>query len=80
MPTIHADHPNCAENGIEVPEEDEDSTLYQIKWMGKSYRHNTWESERALREQGVKGFLKLQNYIKEKGMGAGGLRVCVCVW
>jgi chromodomain-helicase-DNA-binding protein 1 len=53
--------------GIEVHEEDEDATLYQIKWLGKAYRHNTWESERSLLEAEVKGMQKLQNYIRDKG-------------
>lgn len=50
-----------------MPEDDRASDIYQIKWTGKAYCHNTWESERALRLSGAKGMQKLINYIKEKG-------------
>ncbi|XP_050554686.1 chromodomain-helicase-DNA-binding protein 1 isoform X3 [Spodoptera frugiperda] len=39
---------------------------YLIKWKGWSHIHNTWESERSLNEQKVKGLKKLENYIKKE--------------
>ncbi|XP_041975672.1 chromodomain-helicase-DNA-binding protein 1 isoform X1 [Aricia agestis] len=48
---------------------DEESTelQYLIKWKGWSHIHNTWESEKSLAEQKVKGLKKLENYIKKEG-------------
>ncbi|CAH2254792.1 jg15380 [Pararge aegeria aegeria] len=48
--------------------EDEESTeqQYLIKWKGWSHIHNTWESEKTLNEQKVKGMKKLENYIKKE--------------
>ncbi|CAG4978576.1 unnamed protein product [Parnassius apollo] len=48
--------------------EDEESTepQYLIKWKGWSHIHNTWESEKSLNEQKVKGLKKLENYIKKE--------------
>lgn len=47
---------------------DEETTepQYLIKWKGWSHIHNTWESERSLNEQKVKGLKKLENYIKKE--------------
>lgn len=59
---------NSLDAGHDIGDADSDETLYQIKWIDKSYMHNTWESEDSLRDAGVKGLLKLQNYIKDKGM------------
>ena len=39
---------------------------YLIKWRGWSHLHNTWESERTLHEQNVKGMKKLDNYQKRE--------------
>lgn len=48
--------------------DDEESTeqQYLIKWKGWSHIHNTWESEKSLAEQKVKGLKKLENYIKKE--------------
>lgn len=47
--------------------DDEETTepQYLIKWKGWSHIHNTWESERSLAEQKVKGIKKLENYMKK---------------
>ncbi|XP_049876715.1 chromodomain-helicase-DNA-binding protein 1 isoform X2 [Pectinophora gossypiella] len=49
--------------------DDEETTepQYLIKWKGWSHIHNTWESEKSLNEQKVKGLKKLENYIKKEG-------------
>ena len=39
---------------------------YFIKWRGWSHLHNTWESERTLNEQLVKGMKKLENFKKRE--------------
>ncbi|CAG0913926.1 unnamed protein product [Notodromas monacha] len=38
---------------------------FLIKWMGWSHLHNTWESLRSLREMGVRGIKRVENYIKK---------------
>ena len=45
-------------------EEPEQETQYLIKWKARSHIHNTWESEKSLREQKVNGIKKLENFIK----------------
>jgi len=37
-----------------------------IKWKGKSYLHCTWETEEQLKEDGVKGMKKIENYLKKE--------------
>ncbi|XP_050519198.1 chromodomain-helicase-DNA-binding protein 1 [Diabrotica virgifera virgifera] len=51
-----------------VDEKDLDSTedQYLIKWKDWAHIHNTWESDKSLREQKVKGMKKLENYIKKE--------------
>ncbi|KAI0388031.1 P-loop containing nucleoside triphosphate hydrolase protein [Hypomontagnella monticulosa] len=39
-----------------------DDFEYNIKWQGKSYLHNTWDTLETLR--GYRGFRKLENYYK----------------
>lgn len=39
---------------------------YLIKWKGWSHIHNTWESEKSLKDQKVKGLKKLENFIKRE--------------
>jgi chromodomain-helicase-DNA-binding protein 1 len=39
---------------------------YLIKWKGWSHIHNTWESERSLKDQKVKGLKKLENFVKRE--------------
>ncbi|KAH9903966.1 P-loop containing nucleoside triphosphate hydrolase protein [Xylariomycetidae sp. FL2044] len=39
-----------------------DDFEYNIKWQGKSYLHNTWDTMENLR--GYRGFRKLENYFK----------------
>lgn len=38
---------------------------YLIKWKGWSHLHNTWETEKSLTDQNVKGMKKLSNFIKK---------------
>ncbi|XP_050681248.1 chromodomain-helicase-DNA-binding protein 1 isoform X2 [Leptidea sinapis] len=47
---------------------DEEATepQYLIKWKGWSHIHNTWESEKTLDEQKVKGLKKLENFKKKE--------------
>lgn len=51
-----------------VSEKDEENTeeQYFIKWKDWAHIHNTWESERSLREQKVKGLKKLENFQKKE--------------
>lgn len=48
--------------------DDKESTepQYLIKWKGWSHIHNTWESEKTINEQKVKGLKKLENYVKKE--------------
>ncbi|KAI5640605.1 hypothetical protein NE865_07150 [Phthorimaea operculella] len=48
--------------------DDEETTepQYLIKWKGWSHIHNTWESEKSLQDQKVKGIKKLENFIKKE--------------
>lgn len=39
---------------------------YLIKWKGWSHLHNTWETEKSLIEQNVKGIKKLSNLMKRE--------------
>ena len=39
---------------------------FLIKWKGRSYLHNTWEQEDQLKEDGVKGLKKIENYLKKE--------------
>lgn len=38
---------------------------YLIKWKGWSHLHNTWETEKSLTDQNVKGMKKLSNFMKK---------------
>ena len=49
---------------IDVPDDEEKSQHFLIKWKGWSHLHNTWESKETLTTQNVKGMKKLDNYIK----------------
>lgn len=42
---------------------EDDKHVYLIKWNNKSHMHNTWETKESL--AGIKGFKKLENYIKK---------------
>lgn len=46
------------------PQREETESQYLIKWKGWSHLHNTWESEKTLAEQKVKGMKKLENFMK----------------
>lgn len=39
---------------------------FLIKWKGWSHLHNTWETEKSLTDQNVKGMKKLSNLIKRE--------------
>ncbi|XP_067621810.1 chromodomain-helicase-DNA-binding protein 1 isoform X2 [Eurosta solidaginis] len=53
-------------DGADEKDLENTETQYLIKWKGWSYIHNTWESERTLREQKVKGMKKLDNFVKKE--------------
>lgn len=38
---------------------------YLIKWVDIAHIHNTWETYSSLKEKGLKGFKKLDNYINQ---------------
>lgn len=38
---------------------------YLIKWLDIAHIHNTWETYQSLKEKGLKGFKKLDNYINQ---------------
>ncbi|XP_077966763.1 chromodomain-helicase-DNA-binding protein 1-like isoform X2 [Styela clava] len=48
------------------PENGDGEQQYLIKWKGWSHLHNTWESEKSLQDQKVRGFKKFENFIKKK--------------
>ena len=50
------------------PSVDESEVQYFIKWKGWAHIHNTWDSEKSLREQKVNGLKRLDNYIKKEEM------------
>lgn len=52
--------------GCDPKDEETTEPQYLIKWKGWSHIHNTWESEKSLNEQKVKGLKKLENYIKKE--------------
>lgn len=52
-------------NCDQLSEEDKEQQ-FLIKWKGRSYLHNTWENENQLREEGVKGLKKIENYLKKE--------------
>ncbi|KAI2621231.1 P-loop containing nucleoside triphosphate hydrolase protein [Hypoxylon sp. NC1633] len=50
-------------DGAEVTQDTtRDDFEYNIKWQGKSYLHNTWDTLETLR--GYRGFRKLENYYR----------------
>lgn len=53
--------------GCDPKDEESTETQYLIKWKGWSHIHNTWESERTIAEQKVKGLKKLENFKKKDG-------------
>ena len=46
------------------PNTDPVELQFFIKWKNWAHIHNTWETEKSLTEQKVKGMKKLANYIK----------------
>jgi chromodomain-helicase-DNA-binding protein 1 len=65
--TIYAVEENGDPNKDCDPEDLENTEMqYLIKWKGWSHIHNTWESERSLKDQKVKGLKKLENFIKRE--------------
>ncbi|KAF2972292.1 hypothetical protein GQX73_g1300 [Xylaria multiplex] len=50
------------DGGELAPDASRDDFEYNIKWQGKSYLHNTWDSLEVLR--GYRGVRKLENYYK----------------
>ena len=50
----------------EEGEDIEQEQQFLIKWKNKSYLHATWESEATLRNMGVKGMKKLENFLKRE--------------
>ncbi|KAI1660868.1 P-loop containing nucleoside triphosphate hydrolase protein [Daldinia decipiens] len=50
------------DGGELTPDATREDFEYNIKWQGKSYLHNTWDTLEILR--GYRGFRKLENYFK----------------
>ena len=50
--------------GLPDPKTEETELQFLIKWKNWAHIHNTWETEKSLTEQRVKGMKKLANYIK----------------
>ena len=46
------------------PKTEPSELQFLIKWKNWAHIHNTWETEKSLAEQKVKGMKKLANYIK----------------
>eukprot|EP01134_Creolimax_fragrantissima_P008587 CFRG8587T1 len=57
------------EKDEKIIEEESDIMYYNIKWLGMSHRHNTWNTADQLKTtcdgQGVKGLGKLHNFIAD---------------
>ena len=56
-------HPTPLILSLDLTDAKEKPLEFQIKWMGISDMHNTWNSLETLRTQ--KGFKKVENYIKK---------------
>ncbi|KAJ8953271.1 hypothetical protein NQ318_015853 [Aromia moschata] len=52
--------------GVDPDDLENTEDQYLIKWKDWAHIHNTWESDRSLREQKVKGLKKLENFIKKE--------------
>lgn len=48
------------------PEKEETEEQFLIKWKGWSHLHSTWESQKSLVDQNVKGMKKLDNFMKRE--------------
>ncbi|XP_055385541.1 chromodomain-helicase-DNA-binding protein 1 [Condylostylus longicornis] len=53
-------------DGVDENDSENTEIQYLIKWKNWSYIHNTWESEKSLKEQKAKGIKKLENFIKRE--------------
>ena len=60
------EHEELEKKGPPDPEKEATEDQYLIKWKGWSHLHNTWESEKTLIEQKVKGMKKLDNFMKRE--------------
>lgn len=64
--TVYApDYEEMMKRGEPLPGEPTE-VQYLIKWKGWSHLHNTWETEKGLTEQNVKGMKKLSNLMKRE--------------
>ena len=59
-----AEAPELATRRPPDPKTDTTELHFYIKWKNWAHIHNTWESEKSLTNQKVKGMKKLANYIK----------------
>ena len=65
MTTIYAvEAPELESQGEPNPTKEPTEVQYLIKWKDWAHIHNTWESEKSLEEQHVKGLKKFANYTK----------------
>ncbi|CAG8711832.1 5497_t:CDS:2, partial [Ambispora leptoticha] len=62
-----ADFRRMEESDPNETDDPKTNMLYMIKWTGFSHLHNTWETYEDLK--GIKGFKKLENYIKKAQEG-----------
>ena len=66
MTTVYApDYEELRKRPDPLPGEPQE-VQYLIKWKGWSHLHNTWETEKSLIEQNVKGIKKLSNLMKRE--------------
>lgn len=64
--TVYApEYEEMKKRGEPRPDEPSEVQLL-IKWKGWSHLHNTWETEKSLTDQNVKGMKKLSNFIKRE--------------
>ena len=64
--TIYApDYKEMMKRGEPLPGEPSE-VQFLIKWKGWSHLHNTWETEKSLIDQNVKGMKKLSNLMKRE--------------
>uniref|UniRef100_A0AC34PW94 DNA helicase n=1 Tax=Panagrolaimus sp. JU765 TaxID=591449 RepID=A0AC34PW94_9BILA len=52
--------------GFRNKKPDELERQFLIKWVGWSHLHNTWESEKSLKQMNAKGMKKLDHYIRKQ--------------
>ncbi|XP_018909064.2 chromodomain-helicase-DNA-binding protein 1 [Bemisia tabaci] len=65
--TIYAIEENGDPNeGCDPDDLENTEVQYLIKWKGWSHIHNTWESDATLKDPKIKGYKKVENFLKRE--------------